>query len=158
MDDQNKKDNNSESLNPFGSDKRYIPRWDVDNRVIFSYHNGQHQYEARTKDLSCAGACLLTNRIAPEEHQIKLKVFLSEHISFDVTAHVVWKSLSDGEFSLGVTFDDITPDIQELILTYAFEVKKDDVIKHWFSGWSDGKDTAKEKTAAKSGNGHKNSS
>ncbi len=120
---------------PVGSDQRYIPRWDVDNRVLFTF-NGGDQYEGRTKDLSCAGACLLTNRLAREEEQIKLKVFLSEHTSFDVTAKIVWKKLANGEFSLGVVFDDLTPEIQDLILTYAFEVKKDDMIKHWYAGWN----------------------
>jgi len=157
MEDQNKIDNDTNALNPFGSDMRYIPRWDVDNRAVFSYQDGQQQYEARTKDLSCAGACLLTKRIAPDEKQIKLKIFLSEHISFAVTAQVVWKSLLNGEFSLGVIFDDITPDMQELILTYAFEVKKDDVLKHWYSGWNDANNSARQEAASTSGIGQQSS-
>lgn len=122
---------------PFKSaDKRYIPRWEVDNRILYSLNRERKERECRSKDLSCVGACIHTRENIPEDQKLKLKVFLSENTCFDVEARILWKKSTQDGYALGVAFDNITPEVQELILTYAFEVKRDDLVKHWFDGWA----------------------
>lgn len=89
-----------------------------------------------TKDLSCVGACLKTQEVLPSNRKLNMKIYLSDQKFFPVEGHVVWNRSSDSGNSVGVIFDNISPEMQELILQYAFEIKKEDVIKNWYKGWN----------------------
>lgn len=132
-------DSNHLSKNPtrtFKSlDKRYIPRWEVTNRILYSYDNDNQCQEGLSKDISCLGACLNTQENIPIDKKIKLKIYLSEKKSFDVEAKIKWKKATSDGYSVGVIFENVPQEIQELILTHAFELKREDVVRHWFSGW-----------------------
>ena len=48
---------------------------------------------------------------------------------------VIWQKEIDNEYLVGLHFDKLTNKARELITDYAFEFKKDDVVKNWFKGW-----------------------
>jgi len=118
-----------------GSDQRYLPRWEVENRILYKFDHDNTMKEARSKDISCSGACFKTDEFIPKKQTIKLTIFLSEKISVQMEGSIVWtKTTSDG-FLVGVNFTNTSHKAQDLILEYAFEFKKDDPVKHWFQGW-----------------------
>ena len=63
------------------SDQRYLPRWEVQNRVVYSSDRDPYLHEAHTKDLSCAGACLRMHEPLAPAQKVKMTVYLSENIS-----------------------------------------------------------------------------
>ena len=36
---------------------------------------------------------------------------------------------------VGIDFCETSEEVKETILNYAFEVKRQDLVKHWFRGW-----------------------
>ena len=115
-------------------DQRYLPRWEVNNRIAYQVQE-QEAREAVSHDLSSVGICLRTQMPLPLDEKVKITVYLSQATTFHVEGHVVWSKGMGGYSLSGVIFENITPEIQELILQYAFEVKREDLVKHWFSGW-----------------------
>lgn len=119
-----------------GPEKRYLPRWDVNNRVLCRLQDQVDASECRSMDLSCAGACLVTRQPLPKNQKIKLTIYLTEAKPVEVEGHIVWSRVSGYGNLLGVNFDNTTLEIQETILQYAFEFKKKDLLDHWFEGWN----------------------
>lgn len=119
-----------------GSDQRYLPRWEISNRVYFYLDHDARTYQGTTKDLSACGTCITTEPILPLRDKIKLTVFLSPHTSFEVDGRIMWSKTVDGEMQLGVLFETATQKIQELILRHAFEIQKNKVVDQWFKGWN----------------------
>jgi hypothetical protein len=117
------------------SDKRYFPRWEVQNRVIYHLEENPDNYEARTKDLSCAGACLISRKNNPLNQKVKLTIYLSASRAVSVEGKIVWSQPLDGAFELGVDFENVNLKSQDIILQHAFEFKHADVVKNWFKGW-----------------------
>jgi len=116
-------------------DQRYIPRWEVSNRVLYHVQDEKSQGEARTRDLSCAGLCIRTDGDLLSDKKIELTIYLSQKRTIRVQGRILWtRKTSEGSLA-GIIFDNIQPEDQDLILDYAFAVKKDDLVKHWFKGW-----------------------
>ncbi len=118
-------------------DQRYIPRWEVNNRILYQLPDEENAREARTRDLSCAGICLQTDQDLGEQKKVRLTIYLSGKKSIQVDGQIRWTRKTSQGTMVGVIFENIQPEDQELILDYAFEVKKDDLVKHWFQGWDD---------------------
>ena len=52
---------------------------------------------------------------------MKLRIYLSPKVSFETGGTVVWKQkLSDCQGYIGIAFDNLPEDVQDLILEYAF--------------------------------------
>jgi len=118
------------------ADKRYLPRWEAKNRIAYQFSESQQDNECFSHDLSSVGICLRTPRPLPLNQRIKLTVYLTEQNFFPAEGRVVWSRMtSEGDSLNGVLFEKITPQSQEMILQYAFEFKRDDLVKHWFQGW-----------------------
>jgi len=117
-------------------DSRYLPRWEVNNRVFFRAEEDKHVYEGLSRDISCAGACLMLPEVFQVGQKVQLTIFLSENVSVDVEGKILWsKQCEDGNL-IGIDFSETNQKAKEMILKYAFEVKKDDIVKHWFNGWN----------------------
>jgi hypothetical protein len=71
----------------------------------------------------------------PLNQKLKLKIYLSGNTSVDTDGEIVWCKPAVKGNVVGVDFCGITENAKELILNYAFEIKRDDLIKHWFEGW-----------------------
>ena len=128
--------NVSSKNNPFGEDKRYIPRWEVNNRILYQV-NDSEALECLSKDISCTGACLLVNKELSLQEKLRLKIYLEEGASVSVNGRVAWcKRVKHDQYLIGISFDGPTPEAQETILNYAFEIRRKDVVNHWFKGWA----------------------
>jgi len=117
------------------SDNRYLPRWEVNNRVTYRLKNARETYECVSKDLSCTGACLMASDQMPKDSKVDMTIHLSAKTAVQVKGKIVWNKTADGKYMAGVIFQEIPPSTQETILKYAFEIKRDDLVRHWFSGW-----------------------
>lgn len=133
METNHPKDKNSPDGN---DDKRYFPRWQVSNRVFYQLEKSGRSYECRSRDLNCAGACLLTDQGIAANQKVKLTIDLSDAVSVDVEGRTLWCRPVAGRNLTGIIFTNVKPEVQDSILDYAFEVKKEDVVKHWFKGWN----------------------
>ncbi|MEW5895174.1 MAG: PilZ domain-containing protein [Candidatus Omnitrophota bacterium] len=128
---------NSEEEDSFSkNDRRYLPRWRASNRVNYVIQEGLTVEEAQTRDLSCSGVCLKLARLILPGQNIKLKIYLDERKSIEVTGNVMWNHISPEGRYAGICFDHPSIELQETILNYAFEIHPDAMTRHWFSGWS----------------------
>ncbi len=117
-------------------DKRYLPRWQVKNRIVYRLDGQTIFHQAQSRDLSAAGVCLVTQFPLNTKQKLKLRIYLlQEDKSIEVEGHPVWVRETTEGYLAGVHFCDTTTEIQNQILQYAFEIKKNDVVNHWFEGW-----------------------
>ena len=118
------------------SDARYFPRWDVDNRLSYCLEGDDQFFEGKTKDISCAGACIISEvHIAPRQ-KIKISIELSKGNSFQLNAYILWVRMENNQNHMGITFYDTPDEFKDQILNHAFELDKEKVLKHWFKDWN----------------------
>ncbi len=127
--------NNPVSCAGFSAEKRYFPRWQVKNRIVYHFEGQDHFHEARSRDLSCAGVSLVSQFPLTKEQKLKMRIYLFEDKTVEVEGCPVWVKETEEGYLSGVHFTNSTAEIQNKILEYAFEIKKQDVVKHWFEGW-----------------------
>ena len=125
----------SKSSHEDGPDQRYLPRWEVKNRVICRVDKEKKPIECASRDISCCGACISCDEKFDVKQKVKLTIYLSEKTSVQVEGEIVWNKPAEGENLVGVMFANTSEQAQELILQHAFEVKKQEVINHWYKGW-----------------------
>jgi len=126
---------NSHNSSDSGADQRYFPRWQVRNRILYRFDGETNYIEARSCDLSCAGVSLVSPQSVKTFQRLKLRIYLFEDDHIEVEGHPVWsRETAEGHLT-GITFLNTSSHIQEKILQYAFEIKKDDVVNRWFEGW-----------------------
>ena len=126
-----------------GSEKRYLPRWEVNNRVLCRTEDAFDSTECRSMDLSCAGVCLVMRQRLEPAQKVKLTIYLTEAKAVEVDGHVAWSRVSGYGNLAGVSFQNTALEIQDTILKYAFEFKKNDLVQHWFEGWDPGAENAR---------------
>ena len=125
----------SKAKAPSESDQRYLPRWEAENRVLYRLDKEAKPRECTSKDISCGGACLKTKEQLSPKQKVKLTIYLENDVSIQVDGQIVWQRPQDGQNLVGVLFANTSQKAQDMILKYAFEIKKDELIKHWYSGW-----------------------
>ena len=118
-----------------GSDKRYIPRWVVQNKVLYRKENNSAYQETASKDINCSGASFYCNDEVSLNQKLKMVMYLSETTAVEVSGTVLWKKNDKDQNLIGVRFENIPPHVQDTILKYAFEFTKEDLTRHWFQGW-----------------------
>ena len=117
------------------NDLRYFPRWEVDDPVLYHLDGETEPFEGRTKDISCAGACITgAGNISPHQ-KIKVIVELATGVKIKLNAHILWVKIESNHPQMGVTFYDTPDDVQNLILQHAFEVDREKFIKQLYKGW-----------------------
>lgn len=130
------------------TDKRYFPRWEVKNRVLFQKDidsavfleqndSDCEVHEGYTKDLSCAGTCLLTNQTFNLHQKIKLVIYLSEEVSLSLQGIVVWIKSGEPLHEIGVIFYNTPAEAQDLMLQFAFSLNKERFLSQVFKGWGE---------------------
>ena len=123
-------------------ERRYFPRWEVNNRICYRLEPKNSIHECRSRDLNCCGTCLLTNQSLPPNQKLRMTVYLAEDVSVQVEGKVLWtKPQENDQYLVGVNFLETSKKIQDLILNHAFEINKKDLVRHWFEGWN-GKTTS----------------
>ncbi|MFA5261974.1 MAG: PilZ domain-containing protein [Candidatus Omnitrophota bacterium] len=121
-----------------GPEKRYLPRWEVNNRVLCRTEDGLDSVECRSMDLSCAGICLVMRQKLQSAQKVKLTIYLTEAKAVEIDGHVAWSRVSGYGNLAGISFENTELGIQDTILKYAFEFKKNTLLQHWFEGWQPG--------------------
>ena len=117
------------------SDKRYFPRWEVEDPVQYTIKGNDKSFLGKTKDISCAGACILVDEYIEPDQKINMTMQLSSGVKVDLNARILWVRSENGQLEMGGTFYDTPDEVQDTILQYAFKLDKDKVIKQWFKGW-----------------------
>ena len=128
-------DQSLEHISSADPDSRYFPRWEVDEQVLCQLEGESETHKGRTKDISCAGACIIGDwQISPHQ-KIKITIQLSKTATINLSAHILWVKIHNDQQEMGITFYDTPEDVQDSILQYAFELDKEKVLKQWFKGW-----------------------
>ena len=114
---------------------RNLPRWSTENRVLFRLENDSIFKEALSKDITTSGACLYCQEEIKSSSKLTLLIYLTDDLAVEVGGTVLWNKNIASNNLIGVRFENTSPQVQEMILQYAFESKKDDLTRHWFKGW-----------------------
>ena len=121
------------------SDRRYFPRWEVDNKVLYHIENDPIVHECRSVDINCTGACIKTDDTLVPNQNLKLTIYLDKNVTISVNGTIIWSKPLEKENIVGINFSNMSQKMQETILKYAFEFNKDSLVQHWFKGWNDKK-------------------
>ncbi len=117
-------------------ERRYLPRWEINNRVLYCL-DGQPLYkESFSKDISSDGASFYIQESLGIGQKLSLILFLTEYMAVYVQARVQWQQPFGEKFLIGSHFEDIAEKVQEIILEQAFAVNPSAMKKNWFEGWN----------------------
>ena len=120
---------------PNQSERRYFPRWKVDKEVLYHVGTLPAERAARTIDLSCRGACILSPEPLLPTQRVVLSIILNKVKIANVSGHVAWIRHFPKQNEAGISFDDTDEETQNMILEHAFSFQKEDVVNYWFNGW-----------------------
>ena len=126
---------NLNSENVSSSDQRYLPRWEVNNKVLYRTQNETNFKEARSKDISCVGACIAADESFKPNQNLTIKFYLAPEVAVYLEGQTVWSKALEEKKLTGIIFHNISDEAQELILQHAFHCDKEKLIRHWFKGW-----------------------
>ena len=113
-----------------GSDERYIPRWSVQNKVLYRKEKNSSYHEARSKDINSSGACFSCPEEIKPSSKLNLVLYLADHVAVEVTGRVLWNKDGKANKLVGVRFENISEQVQDMILEYAFACKRDNFKQH----------------------------
>lgn len=118
------------------NEKRIHPRWIIENSVMFQRESNPNSHEALSQNLSCSGISMLTTEKLHPGQKIHLHITLSDTESIDLTGKVMWIRRHGDRHRVGIHFVGIVEEEQTRILKFAFDVKHDNVVNHWFKDWN----------------------
>ena len=120
-----------------GAERRYIPRWSVSNKILYRKEKSTSYREAASKDITCAGACLLSEECLLPQQKLSLVIYLCDDVAVQIDGTVMWQATNHqpNHNLIGIRFENTSSRVQELILEYAFEYKKEALSQFWFRGW-----------------------
>ena len=117
------------------NDQRYFPRWESNKKVSYQTNHGPDEKEALALDMSFAGACILSEEPLLPTLKIKLNIFLDQATVVRLSGHIVWVRHALAHNQAGIVFDEVDQKTQDMILDHAFDINRDDLVKHWYKGW-----------------------
>ncbi len=126
-----------------GVDKRYIPRWSVQNKILYRKEKNSTYQEAYSKDINSSGACFSCPEEIKPSAKLTLVLYLADAVAVEVTGRVLWNKDAQPHNLVGVRFENTSEQVQEMILQYAFECKKEALTRHWFEGWENKESASK---------------
>lgn len=117
--------------------QRLLPRWPLCYRVKYRKGKDFLYGEGFTKDISCGGICLCSDSEFILNQHINLWIYLSLDVFVAVVGKVLWIHFEKNQIhSIGISFEDICSDRQELIMKGIYFSNQKILTKHWFNGWS----------------------
>lgn len=102
-----------------GEDNRYLPRWEVNNRVLLKEENSKVYKEFSTVDVSATGLCLKKTQEIKKNKKLNLVIYLNKCVAVHAKGHVCWEKKKGKGKILGVYFDEISDEAQDFIFDYA---------------------------------------
>ena len=128
--------NTTRTTSTSDQDRRYLPRWEVDNKIIFQKGNDPIPHECRSKDIAATGACIRAMEDISPSQILNLTIYLANDIEpIQVHGKAVWRQKKDNEHLIGIQFNSISDTTSDRIYHYAFEYRKTDLMKNWFKGF-----------------------
>lgn len=117
-------------------ERRYLPRWEVRNRILYQLPNSSRINESTTKDINATGASFFSRHAFELKQPVKLTIYLSPDVTVTVNGHVAWsKNVDKDENLLGVEFDNVDNQVQNKILEHAFELGDDNLMRSWYKNF-----------------------
>jgi len=117
------------------TDHRYLPRWETDESVYYRIEGELGSRLGHMKNISCAGASLSIDRIIKPHKVVKLRINFNDGSPVIVDGTVLWIKNTKGGMQIGIKFHSMSNKTQETILSQAFELNKEKLLKHWYKGW-----------------------
>ena len=108
-----------------GTDKRYFPRWNVQNKILYRKEKNSSYQKALSKDISGSGACFSCPEKIKPSSKLNLIFYLADSVAVEVTGRVLWNKDGRSNNLIGVRFENISDQVEEMILQYAFEYKRE---------------------------------
>ena len=103
------------------SDRRRIPRWQIDQRALLDFKPGAGQQAGvwpklakaanelycQLKDINCVGAQVTLHAKLPQDATFKMKLRLSEKYTIEAKVWAAWHKLVNGSNHYGLYFSEI---------------------------------------------------
>ena len=114
-------------------ERRYLPRWEARNRVLYQLPNSSRINESITRDINATGASIVSHQPLEPKQTVKLTIYLSPDVTITVQGHITWsKTIKKDENLLGVEFENVDQRVQEKILEHAFELDDKSLLRSWY--------------------------
>jgi len=115
--------------------KRYTPRWNLQDRSAYQMNIGSEACEGHLKDVSCTGACVETDQDLPINQNVNLTLHLPDRGAINVCGTAVWAKAVNSHYEIGIHFFNTSSEAQDTILQHAARANKRLLTEHWFKGW-----------------------
>ena len=124
---------------PRSNDRRYIPRWETESRILYQFENSKEFLHGKTVDLNSTGTCLCVGTLPSPERKVNLTIYLTDHTVIECEGNIVWTKQQNDKTFLGVRFTNPDAETQEVILEHAFKIDRDRFLEQFFRGWKNHK-------------------
>ncbi len=68
--------------------------------------------------------------------KVNLTIYLSDDKYVNVNGHVMWEHQVTDHTNIGIQFHEINEHTRDIIFENAFELKRTEIVNHWFKGWN----------------------
>ena len=128
--------NSSSQQNNSSADRRYLPRWEVNNRVLYRTEDAAYPHECTSRDIHYGGMCIKSKESIVPGQELMLTIQLSPKADpIEASGRSVWSRADADETVAGIRFERLTSEAHEMIYNYAFEFQRGEMTKNWFKGW-----------------------
>ena len=118
------------------ADRRYFPRWEACNRIVYRLEGDPRDRECFSKDIHCEGMCINAHELLDPQKMLFLTIYLSPTSDpIEAAGRPAWQRHDGNDVCVGIRFERLDSRARETIFNYAFEFKRDALVKNWFKGW-----------------------
>jgi c-di-GMP-binding flagellar brake protein YcgR len=115
-------------------DQRYFPRWEVANKVVYKHEDGVNFHECLSRDISNTGLCLRSYEKIEANKKLLLTIELVDGVTIQAQGRVMWAKDNQKDCIVGVRFENISEQVQDMIFNCAFENQTKQFQEKWFEG------------------------
>ena len=124
---------NSAEKNRAVSDRRYLPRWEVHNKILFRREEETACRQCLSKDINSIGTCIVTEEPVELNKPLVMTIYLADDIEpIEAVGRPIWNSVKENQNLAGVRFERISSKARDLIFQFAFVHKKEDLMWQWY--------------------------
>lgn len=122
-------------------EKRRFPRWTIAGKAFYKREGEKEAREGWSNNISCWGVSLSLPEEVKPNSELNLNIHLSDNLSPIITkGKVMWVSpVASGSgqpFFAGVRFDGLRHYDRDKIFSYAYQFRREEILKHWWQGVS----------------------
>ncbi|MCA9400982.1 MAG: PilZ domain-containing protein [Candidatus Omnitrophica bacterium] len=112
----------SQDYSHLDMDDRYIPRWKASKKVFCRRNGKTAKISGITDDMSMSGLSIWVDEEIRKNEEIQIALHLGNDCVLETLGKVVWARCVRRKHFIGVIFTHLTPQLQELLLEYAYEI------------------------------------